>query len=251
MSHTLNYVDNNMACNNMCDIREKDMKESSVSYCLFAMIVTVSLFISFDSLFAQYTTPGNVVSETSAKRIATEIEQIRNVGKALQENINHAQEILDKLSKDLIKENEPESMMNAAFTKIQQEIFYILDRLGSNSDLMDAVYHAREGAMVLQTWFKRQPSDYPRRDDIIKDLEAKIQDFDKVAEKIAESQRKVQNQLRDITMRYRFAIQNLKVGRIGEAQGDLKLVLGGLESLTQFLSEFASTIVSVQVGVAQ
>ena len=227
------------------------MKGFSQSILLFAMVVIGSLLISPYFLFAQHTTPINAVSETSTQRITKGIEQIREAGKELQDKINYAKKTLLMLNKELLPVGGVQEHTIKTFMEMQESLIDILDRLGSNSNLMDSVYRSRESAIVLQEWFKGKPSDYPRRDDSIKQLEATIQDLDKVAEKITESRIQAQNQLRAITHRHQLIIQKLHIGNFNLVEEDLKWMLGGLENVTQSLSGIASTIVSQQIGIGQ
>lgn len=217
-------------------------------------ICTAAVLLGLSGItLAQYYTPSGRRDKPQSDALQKKFEELRGVGTRLEASIKTATEQLNQLSEELrLSPEEQEAQMNSIFQSMRDEVFAVLDKLGGNSELMDALARAKEGTIVLKRWFEKQPPDYPNRDTTISELERQIQEFDANADKIAGGREAAQNQLRTVMMQHRVAIQQLKVGRVADALDSVKAVLGELGSLTEVLQDVAETSVPTPVsGVSQ
>jgi len=198
---------------------------------------------------AQETRYGPKNSETTAI-LGSEMANIRASGAQLDSQIKTAKEKLEVVAK-MNSENERESQVDELFITLREEIYNVLDRLDSNSEFADALNRAKEGAIVLKSWFERQPLDYPNRDQNIDQLDQLIQEFDNVDNQLAESRNIAQEKLSTIIRQHHVTVQQLKIGKVVEALSAARSVVEGLDEVTRAMTVVEEkTNASLKVSVS-
>ena len=164
-----------------------------------------------------------------------EMANIRGSNAQLGGRIKTAMEKLDEVAK-LTSEDEKESQVDKLFITLRQEIYGVLDQLDSNSDFSDALNRAKEGTIVLKSWYERQPADYPNRDQSIAQLEQAVREYDVVDERLAESRNLAMEKLSTITRQHRVIVQQMKIGKVLEAITAARAVVEGLNDITKAMT---------------
>lgn len=152
-----------------------------------------------------------------------------------------------KLDPDATKE-----VMDQVFTGFKQQVAVILDKVGENSDLVDALRLARISAGRLLGWYKRQPASYPGRDSTIAQLETQIQRFDEIEKAVREQRNEAFRTLRYVAQQYSWFVQQQKVIQIVDALDVLDNVVNQMKELNQRLKDIASNIApDIQPGASE
>jgi len=172
------------------------------------------------------------------------------VGTRLAERIKTATTHLNEVAK-FTDPSAQEEKVNAIFITMREEVSTVLEKLGSNSDLMDALGRAKAGTIVLKDWFARQPDGYPRRDETVRQLEEQLVKFDESTKQLQELLSVAQNQLATIMQQQRVIIQQFKVGKVRDAVAAVQSVLGELGNLTEVLAVVSNANLATPVRVAQ
>lgn len=167
--------------------------------------------------------------------LESEMSNIRTSNSQLGGHIKTAMEKLEEVAK-LTSENEKETQVDKLFLTLRGEINDVLDKLDSNSDFSDALNRAKEGTIVLKSWYERQPPDYPNRDQDIARLEKAIQEYDLVDQRLTESRNLALDKLSAIIRQHRVIIQQMKIGKVLEAISAAKTVVDGLNELTKAMT---------------
>ena len=87
---------------------------------------------------------------------------------------------------------------NSLFDDLKAQVNEMLEGLAPNSVLMDNLEGAKARVIVYKRWFERQPSSYPRRDDLIMRLEGTIQSYGELTDQILAGRQQAQNALREL-----------------------------------------------------
>ena len=106
---------------------------------------------------------------------------------------------LDKI-KNLPNPDEANTAADAFFTDMRERIIQMQDRLGPNSALMDSLEGAKTQVIVYKRWLERQPADFRNRDQHIATLGETLQQYDLLAEQIADGRKDTGNSLRELAI---------------------------------------------------
>lgn len=214
-----------------------------------SILLLTSLALTSMSGATQETRYGPQNTETTTI-LGSEMANIRASGAQLDSQIKTAKEKLEVVAK-MNSENERESQVDDLFITLREEIYSVLDRLDSNSEFADALNRAKEGAIVLKSWFERQPPDYPNRDQNIDQLDQLIQEFDNVDNQLAESRRIAQEKLSTIIRQHHVTVQQMKIGKVMEALTAARTVVEGLNEVTRAMTVVEEkTNASLKVSVS-
>lgn len=129
----------------------------------------LSLLIGATFISASGWTQETSYSSRNANRLdpkvvlESEMSNIRTSNSQLGGHIKTAMEKLEEVAK-LTSEDEKEIQVDKLFITLRDEIYGVLDQLDSNSDFADALNRAKEGTIVLKSWYEWQLPDYPSRD---------------------------------------------------------------------------------------
>lgn len=167
--------------------------------------------------------------------LKNEMSSIRNTNAQLGGRIRTAMEKLEEVAR-LTTQDEKEVQVDALFITLRQEIYSVLDQLDSNSDFADALNRAREGTIVLTSWYERQPPDYPNRDANIAQLEQAIKEYEAVDERLEESRNLALEKLSTVIRQHRIIIQQMKIGKVLEAIAAAQAVVEGLNDITKAIA---------------
>lgn len=137
------------------------------------------------------------------------------------------------------------------FTNMRTEVLNVFDKLGSNSDLMDAVARAKESIIVLKQWYANQPPEYLQREATIKDLEAQIAHLDQAVERIRDGRVMAQEQLKGLMLQQQVISDQIIRGRVRAAVEAVQAVVGEMGNLSKALDTVANVNVRSPVRVAQ
>ena len=217
-------------------------------WCSIVVIVTL-VMLSRTSL-AQYYKPGETRSEPGADPLKAKLDDLRGVGTRLAERIKTATTKLNEVAK-FTDPSAQEAQVDAIFVSMREEVNTVLEKLGSNSELMDALGRAKAGTIVLKDWFAGQPDSYPKRDETVQQLEEQLVKFDESAKQLQEGRAVAQNHLTTIMQQQRVIIQQLKVGKVRDAVAAVQSVLGDLGNLTEVLAVVSNANITTPVRVAQ
>jgi len=161
-----------------------------------------------------------------------EMSNIRQSNAQLGSRIKTAMEKLDEVAR-LTAEDEKEVQVNELFITLRQEIYSVLDQLDSNSDFADALNRAKEGTIVLKSWYERQSPDYPNRDNNIEQLEQAILEYDSIDERLEKSRNLALEKLSTVIRQHRIIIQQMKIGKVLEAIASAQAVVESLNDITE------------------
>ncbi len=84
------------------------------------------------------------------------------------------------------------------FENLKREINKVLDGFSPNSVLVDNLEGANARMIVLKRWLERQPPDYPRRDQLIIEVDGTIKRYGELGRSIQSGRRQAQNALREL-----------------------------------------------------
>jgi prefoldin subunit 5 len=141
----------------------------------------------------------------------------------------------------------PEAM-DEIFDTFKQQIVSVLQGVGPNSELADAIYRAKIAASRLLAWYKRQPTDYPERDKFIAQLEMQLQKFDEQGQAIQLQYREAFQAMTRIAQNYSWYRQAVKTVQIAEAVSALQTVVDELSNLNGRLKNVADKIAPMGAG---
>ncbi|MEY6432277.1 hypothetical protein ABC977_07615 [Thioalkalicoccus limnaeus] len=159
------------------------------------------------------------------------MSNIRASNAQLDARIRTAMEKLEEVAR-LTSEDEKEVEVDSLFFTLRDEVYGVLDQLDLNSDFADALNRAKEGTIVLKSWYERQPPDYPNREQSIAQLERAIQEYDIVDEQLNQSRTLAQEKLSTIMRQHRVILQEMKIGKVLEAIAAARAVVEGLNDIT-------------------
>lgn len=182
--------------------------------------------------------------------LESEMSNIRDSNAQLGVRIQTAMEKLEEVAR-LTSEDEKEVQVDTLFFTLRDEIYGVLDKLDLNSDFADALNRAKEGTIVLKGWYQRQPPNYPNREQSIAELERAIQEYDIVDERLNQSRILAQEKLSNIMRQHRVIMQEMKIGKVLEAIAAARLVVEGLNDITQSMTVVEQkTQESLQISVS-
>jgi hypothetical protein len=164
-----------------------------------------------------------------------EMSNIRSSNAQLGARIQTAMEKLETVAR-LTSEDEKETEVDNLFFTLRDEVYSVLDQLDLNSDFADALNRAKEGTIVLKSWYERQPPEYPNREHSIAQLERAIQEYDIVDEQLNQSRLLAQEKLSTIMRQHRVILQEMKIGKVLEAIDAARSVVSGLQDITTAMS---------------
>lgn len=167
--------------------------------------------------------------------LETEMANIRASSAQLGARIQTAMEKLEEVAR-LTSEQEKEVQVDNLFFTLRDEVYGVLNKLDLNSDFADALNRAKEGTIVLKSWYERQPPDYPNREQSITQLERAIQEYDIVDERLNQSRTLAQEKLSTIMRQHRVILQEMKIGKVIEAISAARSVVEGLSDITQAMT---------------
>lgn len=167
--------------------------------------------------------------------LENEMTNIRDSNAQLGGRIKTAMEKLDDVAR-LTSEDEKEVQVDKLFITLRNEIYGVLDQLDSNSAFSDALNRAKEGTIVLKSWYERQPPDYPHRDQSITQLEQAVREYDIVDERLTESRSLAMGKISTITRQHRVIVQQMKIGKVLEAIAAARAVVEGLNDITKAMT---------------
>lgn len=167
--------------------------------------------------------------------LESEMSNIRASNAQLGARIQTAMEKLEEVAR-LTSEDEKEVQVDTLFFTLRDEVYGVLDKLDLNSDFADALNRAKEGTIVLKGWYQRQPPNYPNREQSIAQLERAIQEYDIVDERLNQSRTLAQEKLSNIMRQHRVIMQEMKIGKVLEAIAAARLVVEGLNDITQSMT---------------
>lgn len=167
--------------------------------------------------------------------LESEMSNIRNSNSQLGGHIKTAMEKLEEVAR-LTSEDEKEIQVDKLFITLRDEIYGVLDQLDSNSDFADALNRAKEGTIVLRSWYERQPPDYPSRDQDITRLDNAIKEYDVVDQRLTESRNLALEKLSAVIRQHRVIVQQMKIGKVLEAISAAKTVVDGLNDITKAMT---------------
>lgn len=156
----------------------------------------------------------------------------------LETKIKSATAALDEVAN--MEDVEQEQTINEFFNSMKEQVTNVLDQLGPNSSLMDAMERAKSKTIVLKKWFERQNENYPNRDKSIMRLETAITDYDAVAEQMRAGRSSAQDQLRTLARNHFVIQQELKIGRAENGVRMAREVVQSLSRLTDQLAQIAA-----------
>ncbi|TCT23769.1 hypothetical protein [Thiobaca trueperi] len=163
--------------------------------------------------------------------LENEMSNIRTSNAQLGARIQTAMEKLDEVAR-LTSEDEKEVQVDNLFFTLRDEVYGVLNKLDLNSDFADALNRAKEGTIVLKSWYERQPPDYTNREQSIAQLERAIQEYDIVDERLNQSRTLAQEKLSTIMRQHRVVLQEMKIGKVLEAIAAARSVVEGLNDIT-------------------
>ncbi|QGU32362.1 hypothetical protein [Thermochromatium tepidum] len=167
--------------------------------------------------------------------LEAEMSNIRASSAQLGARIQTAMEKLEEVAR-LTSEQEKEAQVDSLFFTLRDEVYGVLNKLDLNSDFADALNRAKEGTIVLKSWYERQPPDYPNREQSIAQLERAIQEYDIVEERLNQSRALAQEKLSTIMRQHRVILQEMKIGKVLEAIAAARSVVEGLNDITRAMA---------------
>lgn len=218
----------------------------TVAVCVFVLVLCVSTAWSQETSYSSRNP--NRTNPTTI--LESEMSNIRDSNAQLGVRIQTAMEKLEEVAR-LTSEDEKEVQVDTLFFTLRDEIYGVLDKLDLNSDFADALNRAKEGTIVLKSWYQRQPPNYPNREQSIAELERAIQEYDIVDERLNQSRTLAQEKLSNIMRQHRVIMQEMKIGKVLEAIAAARLVVEGLNDITQSMTVVEQkTQESLQISVS-
>jgi ribosome-binding protein aMBF1 (putative translation factor) len=169
---------------------------------------------------------------------------IRDSNAQLSARIRMAMDKLEEVAR-LTSEDAKELQVDSLFFTLRDEVYSVLHQLDLNSDFADALNRAKEGTIVLKSWYERQPENYPNRDHSIEQLTQAIEEYGIVDERLNQSRALAQEKLSTIMRQHRVILQELNIGKVLEAIAAARSVVEGLNDITS-----AMTIVEEQTNAS-
>ena len=163
--------------------------------------------------------------------LENEMSNIRSSNAQLGARIRTAMEKLEEVAR-LTSEDEKEVQVDNLFFTLRDEVYAVLNQLDLNSDFADALNRAKEGTIVLKSWYERQPPDYPNREQSIAQLERAIQEYDIVDDRLNQSRTLAHEKLSTNRRQHRVILQEMKLGKVLEAIAAARAVVEGLNDIT-------------------
>ncbi len=161
-----------------------------------------------------------------------EMAGIRGSSTQLQERIKTAMAKLQEVAK-ITSEDQKEMQVNQLFMTLRSEITALLDQLDNNSPYADALNRAKEGTIVLKSWYERQPADYPGRDASIQQLTQAVKEYDGLDTRLEESRNLAQAKLSNVIRQHRVIMNQMKIGKVLEALNSARAVVEGLNDISR------------------
>ena len=87
---------------------------------------------------------------------------------------------------------------DSVFDDLKTQVREMLEGLAPNSVLMDNLEGAKARMIVFKRWFERQPSSYPRRDQLIMRLEATVQSYGELGDEILAGRQQAQRAMSEL-----------------------------------------------------
>ncbi len=203
---------------------------------LIQSLLIFSIFLSKSIQAAEETNYSSHSNRTSPTVILeSEMSNIRASNAQLGGRIKTAREKLEEVAK-LTSEDEKEVQVDKLFLTLRDEVYGVLDQLDSNGKFSDALNQAKEGTIVLKSWYERQPPDYPNRDQSIAQLDGAVREYDVVDKRLAESRNLAMEKLSTLIRQHRVIVQQMKIGKVLEAIAAARAVVDGLNDITKAMS---------------
>lgn len=214
------------------------------------MAVTIVAVLILPSLaLAQGTKQGETRAASNVDDMQKKLEEIRQIsaklGSVADAATIKAKEIAAKCKDP--KQCVPE--FEGLFTNMRTEVINVLDKLGENSDLMDAVAQAKSSILVLKQWYKDNRPDSPQRAAIIQDFEEQLGHLGKAVENIREGRGEAQVQLKLIMEKEQTLFDQVVIDKIKAAVETVQAVAGELANLQKVLEGVANSEVRPMVRV--
>lgn len=165
-----------------------------------------------------------------------EMGAIRDANAKLEGSIRKAQADLEEVAR-LTMEDEREIQIDQLFVNLREEIYVILDQLDSNSPFSDALNRAREGTLVLRSWYQRQPETYPNRDASVQQLDQAVAEYAELNRDLQEGRSVAQEKLAAVIRQHRVVIQQMKIDKVQEALASARAVVDGLNDITSKIGD--------------
>lgn len=167
--------------------------------------------------------------------LEAEMANIRASSAQLNARIQTAMEKLEEVAR-LTSEQDKQTQVDQLFFTLRDEVYSVLNKLDLNSDFADALNRAKEGTIVLKSWYERQPPDYPNREQSIAQLERAIQEYGIIEERLNQSRALAQEKLSALMRQHRVILQEMKIGKVLDALAAARSVVEGLNDITQAMA---------------
>ncbi len=167
--------------------------------------------------------------------LESEMANIRASSAQLNARIRTAMEKLEEVAR-LTSEQDKQTQVDQLFFTLRDEVYSVLNKLDLNSDFADALNRAKEGTIVLKSWYERQPPDYPNREQSIAQLERAIQEYGIIEERLNQSRALAQEKLSALMRQHRVILQEMKIGKVLDALAAARSVVEGLNDITQAMA---------------
>lgn len=213
------------------------------------MAVTIVAVLILPSLaLAQGTKQGETRAVLSVDDMQQKLEEVRQVSA----KIGSVAEAATKKAKEIAEckdRNQCVAKFEGLFTNMRTEVINVLDKLGSNSELMDAVAQAKTSILVLKKWYKANRPDSPQLAALIQDFDAELTNLDKAVENIREGRVLAQEQLRVIMEKEQTVVDLMLRKQIKAMVETVQAVAGELVNLQKVLEGVANFPISSTVRV--
>jgi len=201
--------------------------------------VLVALCFLPSLVLAQGPQPGDARGASSDDDVQKNLEEIRKTNAKLSTVIATATQQLADLAQ-CTNPRQCGAKINALFTNMRTEVLDVFDKLGDNSELMDAVRKAKTSVLVLKDWYENQPSEYLERDAITAGLKEQIANLDTAVKHIQDGRVLAQAQLQELLRRQQAITDHMILGRVRAAVEAVQAVVGELGNLSQALDTVAN-----------
>lgn len=195
----------------------------SLRHAMFAAIAM--MFMSGTSVVIA-TDEDNPLDRANIEVSYTEVHEVLS---DLADNITSAESTLNEVAEMSVED----SIRTAidVFEKLKERLNQTLERLGPNSVMMDNLEGAKTKVIVLQSWYERQPADYPKRDTQIMRLGEALTDYDQLATQIHKLREDAQSELSRIAYDQFVIEQEGKVAVVDLSVSETQAVVASLESV--------------------
>lgn len=139
--------------------------------------------------------------------------------------------------------------INEIFQGFKKRVIEVLQRVDSNSELVDSLQGAKEKTIRLQEWFGRQPTDYPHRDDFVNRLQTALYNYTKNEHELNEQRDEAANTLSQIGEIHSRALQAIKVGQVEESVQAIQNVVSSLQALNTGLRQIVNDLDDSEINV--